>query len=205
MTLTHRPAPNAGRQAEQDSADAACEDRGRGRGRGRVPVGAVVLAGHPRRWHDPAAATAGRTQQTLALGVAPLHAGSVVSALLGTDPTKNTGAIAAAAVALLLVDAAGVGHSVLRPDVDAGQERASGGTDRTPWTSPWTGTWSLTPSGSGRLVDDVGGVEVAVNAQIIVRNPNGHSRCAALARAAEAPGRSGRGLRAVPGPARTGG
>lgn len=136
-----------------------------------VFLGAVVLLVTRGGGTTPPSATAGRTQKTLALGVAPLHAGSIVSALLGTDPTKNTGTTLLLP-SRLLVDAAGSGTVFFGQTSTLGKNvPAEALTDSLDVTVD--GTWSLTPSGLASLVDDVGGVEVAVNAQITVRNPNG--------------------------------
>jgi hypothetical protein len=136
-----------------------------------VFLGAVVLLVTRGGGSTPPPAAGGRTQQTLALVVAPLHAASVVSALLGTDPTQNSGATVLLP-SRLLVDAAGSGTVFFGQTTSLGKNApADALTNSLDVTVD--GTWSLTPSGLASLVDDVGGVEVAVNTQVIVRKANG--------------------------------
>jgi hypothetical protein len=136
-----------------------------------VFLGAVVLLVTRGGGNASPPAAAGRTQMTLALGVAPLHAASVVSALLGTDPTQNSGATVLLP-ARLLVDAAGSGTVFVGETASLGKNvPAEALTNSLAVTVD--GTWSLAPSGLAALVDDVGGVNVNVNTQVTVRNANG--------------------------------
>lgn len=115
--------------------------------------------------------SAGRTQQTLALTVGPLHAVSVASALLGTDPSDNTGAIVLLPSRWLL-DAAGAGTVFFGQTPTLGKNvPAESLTNSLGITVD--GSWSLTPAGLAALVDDVGGVDVTVDTHVIVRKPNG--------------------------------
>jgi hypothetical protein len=136
-----------------------------------VFLGAVVLLVTRGGGSPPPQAPAGRTQKTLALGVAPLHAEAVVSALLGTDPTQNTGATVLLP-GRLLVDAAGAGTVFISQTGTLGKNAPAEALTNS-LSVTVDGTWSLTPSGLATLVDDVGGVEVNVNAQVTVPNANG--------------------------------
>jgi hypothetical protein len=136
-----------------------------------VFLGAVVLLVTRGGGSTPPPAATGRTQKTLAMGVSPLHTSSVVSALLGTDPTQNTGATVLLP-SRLLVDAAGAGTVFYGQTASLGKNVPAESLTSTLDVTV-DGTWSLTPSGLATLVDDVGGVDVTVNATVTVRNPNG--------------------------------
>jgi hypothetical protein len=112
-----------------------------------------------------------RSQRTLALTVGPLHSVALASALLGTDPNDNTGAIVLLPSRWLL-DAAGAGPVFYGDTPTLGKNvPAESLTNSLGITVD--GSWALTPSGLASLVNDVGGVDVAVDTHVIVRKPNG--------------------------------
>ncbi len=113
----------------------------------------------------------GRSQRTLALTVGPMHALSLASALLGTNPSDNSGAILLLPSRWLL-DAAGAGPVFFGETPTLGKNvPAESLTNSLGITVD--GSWSLTPSGLASLVNDVGGVDVDVDTHVIVRKPNG--------------------------------
>ena len=140
-------------------------------------VGAVLLAAmlfvviHGRGGSGAPSGPAGRTQQTLAMTVAPLHTMSVASALLGTDPTDNSGAVVLLPSRWLL-DAAGAGSVFYGETPTLGKNVPAESLSNSLGITV-DGSWSLTPSGLAALVDDVGGVDVNVRTNVVVRKPDG--------------------------------
>lgn len=136
-----------------------------------VLVGAVFVLLHRGGGADTPGNATGRTQTILAMTVSPMHSTALVSAMLATDPHDDSGAVVLMPSRLLL-DAAGAG-TVFFGDTPTLGKNAPAESLSNALGVTVDGSWSLTPSGLAALVDDVGGVDVTVDRDIVVRQPNG--------------------------------
>ena len=165
--------PSRAQRREQDKHDR----QRRNRRVGAVVAGLAVLAAAVLfvvirgSGSGPQNGPPGRSQQTLALTVSPMHAESLVSALLGADSSDNSGAVVLLPSRWLL-DAAGAGP-VYYGDTPTLGKNVPAESLSSALGITVDGSWSLTPSGLAGLVDEVGGVDVTVDTDVVVSKPSG--------------------------------
>jgi hypothetical protein len=120
-------------------------------------------------------ATAGRTQQTLTMVVAAQGSPATSGALIGTDQEQGNGSLVLVPSRVVVdgptPDGVLFGSTATLPDPNA-----PGFALAQTLAVVVDGTWSLTPAGLTSLVDSVGGVTVTIDADVVVRQPDGSTQ-----------------------------